>query len=77
MTKNEKILIAIQDALKNEMCDWTDIVQSVEDANIPVKNWLIVRGVLQWMINNKMVVRIKNIHQEQYKTIDQMETTTI
>jgi len=77
MTKNEKILIAIQNALKNGMCDWANIVQSVEEAKIPVKDWLVVRGVLQWMINNKMVVRIKNIHQEQYKTIDQMETTTI
>jgi len=52
MTKNEKILTAIQDALKNGMCDWADIVQSVEEAKIPVKNWLVVRGVLQLMINN-------------------------
>jgi len=68
MTKNEKILVAIQSALKDGMCDWNDIIQSVNQAKIPVKNWLVVRGVLQWMINEKMVVRIKNIHQEQYTT---------
>ncbi|MFZ4472550.1 MAG: hypothetical protein ACOYOX_07295 [Limnohabitans sp.] len=68
MTKNEKILVAIQSAFSNGMCDWADIVESVKQAKIPVKNWLVVRGVLQWMINEKMVVRIKNIHQEQYTT---------
>ena len=68
MTKNEKILVAIQSAFKDGMCDWADIVESVKQAKIPVKNWLVVRGVLQWMINEKMVVRIKNIHQEQYTT---------
>lgn len=68
MTKNEKILSAIQGAFKNEMCDWSDIVQSVEQAKIPVKNWLVVRGILQWMINQKMIVRIKNVHCEQYTT---------
>jgi len=68
MTKNEKILIAIQSAFKDGMCEWADIVKSVEQAKIPVKNWLVVRGVLQWMINEKMVVRTKNIHQEKYTT---------
>ncbi len=50
MTKNEKILIAIQSAFKDGLCDWDDIIQSVNQAKIPVKNWLVVRGVLQWMI---------------------------
>jgi hypothetical protein len=69
MTKNEKILIAIQNAFKNGMCEWNDIVQSVEQAKIPVKNWMIVRGVLQWMLNEKMVVRIKDVHKEQYTIV--------
>ena len=69
MTKNEKILIAIQNAFKNGMCEWNDIVQSVEQAKIPVKNWMIVRSVLQWMLNEKMVVRIKDVHKEQYTIV--------
>ena len=68
MTKNEKILIAIQSAFKDGLSDWDDIVNSVNQAKIPVKNWLVVRGVLQWMINEKMVVRIKNVHEEIYTT---------
>jgi hypothetical protein len=68
MTRNEKILQAIQSAFKNGLCEWDDIINSVNQAKIPVKNWMDVRGVLQWMINQKMVVRIKNVHIEQYTT---------
>jgi hypothetical protein len=68
MTKNEKILLAIQSAFKDGLCEWDDIINSVNQAKIPVKNWMDVRGVLQWMINQKMVVRIKNVHIEQYTT---------
>jgi hypothetical protein len=68
MTKNEKILLAIQSSFKNGLSDWDDIVNSVNQAKIPVKNWLVVRRVLQWMINEKMVVRIKNVHEEIYTT---------
>lgn len=68
MTRNEKILLAIQSAFKNGLCEWDDIINSVNQAKIPVKNWMDVRGVLQWMINQKMVVRIKNVHIEQYTT---------
>jgi len=68
MTRNEKILLAIQSAFKDGLCEWDDIINSVNQAKIPVKNWMDVRGVLQWMINQKMVVRIKNVHIEQYTT---------
>ena len=68
MTKNEKILLAIQSSFKDGLSDWDDIVNSVNQAKIPVKNWLVVRGVLQWMINEKMVVRTKNVHEEIYTT---------
>jgi len=69
MTKNEKIYTAIQTALLNGSCEWSDIVKSVEDAKIPVKNWMVVRGVLQWMLNEKIIVRIKDVHKEQYSII--------
>ena len=69
MTRNEKIYNAIQTALRNGTCTWSDIVKSVEDAKIPVKNWMDVRGVMQWMINEKIIVRIKDIHTEQYSIV--------
>jgi hypothetical protein len=68
LSKNEKILLAIQNSFTDGISDWDDIVNSVNQAKIPVKNWLVVRGVLQWMINEKMVVRIKNVHEEKYTT---------
>ena len=69
MSKNEKIFNAIQKAISNGSCAWSDIVQSVEDAKIPVKNWMHVRGVMQWMISEKIIVRIKDIHTEQYSIV--------
>jgi hypothetical protein len=68
MTRNEKILLAIQSSFTDGISDWDDIINSVNQAKIPVKNWMDVRGVLQWMINQKMVVRIKNVHEEKYTT---------
>lgn len=73
MTKNEKIFFAIRDAFKNDLCDWSDIIKSVEDANIPINNWLVVRGVLQWMIRDGMVVRTKNIHEEVYQCLKEIK----
>jgi len=69
LTKNEIIANAIQGAFKDGLCEWSDIVDSVTQAKIPVKNWMTVRGVLQWMINEKMIVRIKDVHKEQYQYI--------
>jgi hypothetical protein len=66
MTKNEKIYMAIKAAMQNGSCEWHDIVQSVNDSKIPVKNWMIVRGVLQWMINQKIIVRTNDVQKEQY-----------
>jgi hypothetical protein len=66
MRKNEKIFNAIKKAISNGSCEWSDIVQSVEDAKIPVKNWMEVRGVLQWMRNEKIIARVKDVHKEQY-----------
>jgi hypothetical protein len=66
MSKNEKILKAIQTALSNGSCEWSDIVKSVNDAKITIKNWMTVRGVLQWMIDNNMITRVNNVHKEQY-----------
>lgn len=35
-------------------------------AAIPIKNWRTVRGVLQFMLNEKMVARTNNLHHEIY-----------
>ena len=66
MSKNEKIAKAIQNAIRNGSCEWSDIVQSVNDAKISIKNWMVVRGILQWMLDEKMIVRVDDVHKEQY-----------
>jgi hypothetical protein len=66
MSKNEKIAKAIQNAIRNGSCEWSDIVQSINDAKITIKNWMTVRGVLQWMLDEKIIVRVNNVHKEQY-----------
>ena len=72
-SKNDRIFLAIGDAFKDGLCEWSDIVESVKSAKIPIKNWLVVRGVLQWMINEQMVVRINNIHKEQYQSLKEIK----
>jgi hypothetical protein len=66
MTKSEKILSAIQRAFVNGTCEWSDIVKSVRDSEIKLKDWWDVRNVLQWMINEKLVTRVKDVTKERY-----------
>jgi hypothetical protein len=66
MTKSEKILGAIQRAFVNGTCGWPDIVKSVSDSKIKIKDWYDVRNVLQWMINEKLVTRVKDVTKERY-----------
>ena len=69
MTRNEKIYEALNKTINSTTVprDWSDIVKDVRAAvKIPEGGFMVVRGVLQWMINEKMVIRTKNIHQEQY-----------
>jgi hypothetical protein len=66
MTKSEKIFEAIQRAFVDGTCEWSDIVKSVRDSEIKLKDWWDVRNVLQWMINKKMVVRVKDVFKERY-----------
>ena len=66
MTRNEKIFNAIKKAVSNGVCEWGDIMQSVNEEKITIKNWMVVRGILQWMLDEKMIVRVADVHKEQY-----------
>jgi hypothetical protein len=66
MTKSEKILGAIQRAFVNGTCEWSDIVKSVSGSKIQIKDWYDVRNILQWMINEKLVTRVKDVAKERY-----------
>lgn len=39
---------------------------AINDSGMKITNWLKVRGVLQYMINNNMVTRTTDLHVEEY-----------
>ncbi len=52
-----------------EPTEWSTIASAVSK-ELVVKNWLEVRGVLQFMIDAGMVERTQNVHVEAYvKTV--------
>lgn len=44
---------------------WEDIVKSVR-AEFTVTNWLRIREVMQFLLNNKLISRTDNIHEERF-----------
>lgn len=66
----DEVFIALGLVLKNGKALWSDMMNAVKAAKIKVVNWLDVRGVLQFMINEKLIVRTKNVSKEEYNVID-------
>jgi hypothetical protein len=67
MTRNKKIVSVLQLAIsKTGHCEWTDMVKAINAAGIKITNWMVVRGILQWMIDQQMVVRDADISVERY-----------
>ena len=46
--------------------EWKDIVSAIEK-RIKVNNWLIVRGVIQELKNDNIIIRDDNVMKEIYK----------
>jgi hypothetical protein len=46
--------------------EWFQIVEAINASGMRIKNWMIVRNVLQGMIEQGMFVRSSNVHQEVY-----------
>ena len=63
---DENIFNALDRLIKpGQETAWKTIVSSVS-SEIPIKNWLKVRGVLQYMINEGMIERTDSVHVEHY-----------
>ena len=46
---------------------WQDLVNEVQASGATVKNWLTIRGVLQWFINEGLIQRNRsNLRIEEY-----------
>ena len=46
---------------------WQELVIEVQDSGATVKNWLTIRGVLQWFINEGLIIRNRSdLNVEEY-----------
>ena len=49
-----------------KVISWTDMMVIVQAHGMKVKNWMQVRGVLQFMLNEQMLSRTDNLYKEEY-----------
>ena len=67
MDFNHKVAEVFEKLMKdNDKFFWEDVVAAVEKDKIKVKNWLKVRGVMQYFINIGRIVRTKDVMVEEY-----------
>ncbi|CAM2163448.1 hypothetical protein WL94_23250 [Burkholderia cepacia] len=61
--------LAILDATIGESpVKWAAIRDAVRE-QMTIENWLDVRGVLQWAINDGRFVRVRDVHVEAYQRV--------
>lgn len=67
MTQQNQIFAVFDELIAgHNSFDWSAVVKAVKATKIPVTNWLKVRGVLQWFINEGTLVRTPSVHVEEY-----------
>lgn len=64
-TNQHKVLAILTETITDRPTDWSDIMTAVS-ARMKIRNWLAVRGVLQYMINQGSVRRTGSVHVETY-----------
>jgi hypothetical protein len=68
-TTNENIfnvLSKLVEESKGKFLTWSQFVAAINKSGMQITNWLKVRGVLQFMINENMIERRQDIHVEEY-----------
>lgn len=66
-TTNENIFLVLEKTCEGKKkVSWEQIVDAVKESGMVIKNWMKVRNVLQWFINNGRLVRTTDIHVEEY-----------
>jgi hypothetical protein len=64
--EHDKVYETLVDVITPEGVHWKDIVAAVNASGVRVKNWLEVRGIIQWMKDNAVIKRTDDIHVEVY-----------
>jgi len=64
MTKQERIYNLLTETIQVKT-SWEEIVKAIKEKMV-IKNWMHVRNVLQYMLDNQLIERYKSIHVEEY-----------
>jgi hypothetical protein len=65
-TNNNIYTVLTNLCVSGNTVSWQEMMNAINDSGMKITNWLKVRGVLQYMIKNKMVARTPDIHVEEY-----------
>ena len=75
MTKAQKHAQRIIEGLLDgevSKLEWTkDFVEPIRASKAIVRNWLNIRGVIQWYINEGYIVRAKDVRKEEWVAVNQ------
>jgi hypothetical protein len=52
--------------ISGKTVSFLQMMDAINASGMKIKNWLKVRGVLQYMINNNMISRTSDLHVEEY-----------
>lgn len=69
MTKgqNKAFVIMFEHCQQNQgSIAWETIVQQIKDAKCRISNWLTVRNILQWFLNENFIKRSSDLRVEEY-----------
>lgn len=61
----QNILTVLESTITTEGTEWSAIVAAVR-GKMAIKDWLTVRGVVQWMLDNGRIKRTDDVHREVY-----------
>lgn len=68
----QKIIEGLLDGKVNKL-NWTnDFVTPIQASKAQVRNWLNIRGVIQWYINEGYIIRTKDVKNEEWVAVPKM-----
>ena len=47
--------------------NWGDLMDSVKSSKVKVNNWMVIRAILQQYVNEGLIERSDNLHNEEYE----------
>jgi hypothetical protein len=65
MSKENKIKNKLLEVITEDGTEWKVIVEEIKKIAI-IKNWLLVRGIIQELKNENIIDRADNVYQEIY-----------